>query len=71
MYRSRKLALAIFASTFIMGLTLCPFVAGQQPANPPYVGYTGLEQIDRKAAATDPAGVHAYSLDLIRGIVNP
>jgi hypothetical protein len=50
---------------------LCPVIAGQQPPSSTNTGYTEPEQTDRKAAATDPAGIHTYSLDLIRRVVNP
>jgi hypothetical protein len=52
----------------VIGSASYPPAAGQQPANN---AYTGPEQIDRKAAAVNPTGIHVYSLDLIRGVVNP
>ena len=60
--------LKYLALAFASGLTWCAIIAGQQPTNTPN---TEPEQMDQKAAAGNLAGIHAYSADLIHGVVNP
>jgi len=56
------------ALSLIVGLTFCSLLAGQQP---PHCAQDLFCLFNQEAAASDPAGIHKYSEDLIGLIVPP
>ncbi len=59
----------ILTFALVSGLTYCPLLAGQ---NPPHCAQILFCLFNREAAASDSAGIHKYSEDLVGAIVpNP
>jgi len=72
-----KVTLTVIFTLFLdvmMACTLCPVLAGQQPFGSHLVRvrpFTTIDDVlDREAQASDPAGIHQFSEDLI-GLVVP
>jgi len=60
------LNLKYLALALVVGLALCPLIAASQlPTRPPNT----MEKLNKEAEASDPAGIHEYSQDLIQKLV--